>query len=185
VPGYVKRVTTLVTRGRSAAERRIVGRALLRLYRSRSPRVAAGQNLLFLCNGNVCRSAVAAAQARVLLDGSAGFVCSAGLGDAGGRQPPELAVKVAARMGLDLASHTSLSVDIDQIRRADCVFVMDRLTVLRTWRRFPEARRKLFLLDAPREIPDPYGYSERKFQEVFDQIRRSLERLAERYRRGA
>jgi protein-tyrosine phosphatase len=178
----VNRVIETLTRWEAAAERRIIGTALLKLYRSRTPALSVGQRLLFLCNGNVCRSALAAAQARVLLDGEVALVDSAGLGDAGGRQPPHLALKVAAEMGLDLAHHTSLLVHADQIRRADCVFVMDRLTILRTWLRFPEARRKLFLLDAPREIPDPYGHSERKFQEVFGQIRSSIQRLAERYR---
>lgn len=180
----VRRVTDAVARWRAAAERRIVGTALLRLYRDRIPPAMAGRRLLFLCNGNICRSALAAAQARVLLDGANALVDSAGLGDAGGRQPPEVAVKVAGEMGLDLAHHLSLPVDAEQIRRADCIFVMDQLTVLRTWRRFPEARRKLFLLDAPREIPDPFGHDERKFQQVFLQIRSSVQRLVDRYRQG-
>jgi protein-tyrosine phosphatase len=184
VRASLNQLTRALTRWKAAAERRVVGAALLRVYRSRTPAVAAGQRLLFLCNGNVCRSALAAAQARILLGGEVALVDSAGLGDSGGRQSPELARKVAAEMGLDLANHTSLAVHVDQIRWADCVFVMDRLTVLRTWRRFPEARRKLFLLDAPREVPDPYGHNERKFKEVFQQIRASIERLAEQYSQG-
>jgi protein-tyrosine-phosphatase len=166
------------------AERRIASAILLRLYRNRTPAAVAGRRLLFLCNGNVCRSVLAAEQARRLLGDHLALVDSAGLGHTAGRPPPELALKVAAAMGLDLASHRSLLVSVEQVRRADCVFVMDRLNVLRMWRRFPEARPKLFLLDAPREVPDPFGQPEQRFQEVFEQIGRSIERLAERCRRG-
>lgn len=167
-----------------AAERRIVSPVLLEVYRNRTPGIVAGQRLLFLCNGNVCRSVLAAAQARRLLEGETASVDSAGLARAIGRPPPELALKVAADMGLDLAHHRSVLVSVDQIRRADCVFVMDRLTIWRTWRWFPEARPKLFLLDAPHEVPDPFGQPEHAFRRAFDQIRRSVERLAERRRVG-
>jgi protein-tyrosine-phosphatase len=111
-------------------------------------------------------------------------VDSGGLSPEGGRSPPELALKVAAALGFDLARHRSLPVSVSQIRRADCVLVMDRLTVVRAWRRFPDVRAKLFLLDAPHEIPDPYGKPEHVFHEVFEQICRSVERLAHRCMRG-
>jgi protein-tyrosine-phosphatase len=142
--------------------------------------IAQGQRLLFVCDGHVCRSPFAAALARAVLHRQAVAVDSAGLGYPAGRSPPELAVKVAASMGIDLAHHRSLTVSLDHIRRADCVFVMDRMTVLRTWRRFPESRGKLFLLDAPHEIPDPFGKPEEVFHQVFHQIRGSIERLAAR-----
>lgn len=176
----VTRVSATLASWRSAADRRIAGTVLLHLYRHRMPDTVVGRRLLFLCNGNVCRSVLAAAHARRRLGDDVACVDSAGLAHAAGRPPPDLAVKVAAAMGLDLGRHRSSPVSAEQVHRADFVFVMDRLTVLRTWRRFPEARTKLFLLDAPREVPDPWGQPEQRFQEVFEQICGSIERLAGR-----
>jgi protein-tyrosine-phosphatase len=84
---------------------------------------------------------------------------------------------VAAELGVDLDAHRSLPVTPAQVLRADRVFVMDGLTVLRAWRRFPAARPKLFLLDAPREIPDPWGQPAPAFSRVYAQIGGALARL--------
>lgn len=182
-PVLARLVRRLVGLGQ-AAERRIVAPLLLRLYRGRTPGNVSGRRLLFLCEGNVCRSPLAAAHARRVLAGAAARVDSAALGSAADRPPPTLAVEVAAAMGLDLGAHRSAPVRVDQIREADYVFVMDRLNVLRAWRRFPDARRKLFLLDAPREVPDPYGSAEPIFRATFEQIRGCVERLADPSRHG-
>jgi protein-tyrosine phosphatase len=179
----VTQLTTALLRWGDAADRRLVSPALLQLYRSQTPGTVAGRRVLFLCEGNVCRSPLAAAHTRRLLGSETGWVDSAGLGCTAGRPPPELALKVAAAMGLDLGHHRSLPVSVDHVRKADYVFVMDRLNVLRAWRRFPEARRKLFLLDAPQEVPDPYGQPEQAFWKVFEQIRGATERLLARCRR--
>jgi protein-tyrosine-phosphatase len=144
--------------------------------------------ILFLCQGNICRSPFAAAlwNARVTQSGSGGPVAtSAGFDPRPDRRTPAWIAKIARAHGVDLAQHRSRVVIESDINTADAIFVMDRQNGHDLLRRFPAARPKTYLLgafanDGEAEIEDPYNdnpYSPR--DEVGGRCYRKLSRALE------
>ena len=82
--------------------------------------------MLFVCTGNQCRSPMAEALLRHLVEGRCELeVASAGtLGD--GTPPPEGAVTVMAERGLDISGRPSRRLSADDLAGADLVVVMAR-----------------------------------------------------------
>jgi len=146
--------------------------------------------VLFVCSGNICRSAMAAEYARCRL-ASSGLshilVESAGtLGIEGAHATPE-AIEVLLDAGLDLGRHRSRGIATHDLRTADLVLVMtvDHLSELE--RRFPSGTAKRFLLrafeegPAPRDgaldLDDPIGEPIETYREVFAVIRTCVDQL--------
>jgi protein-tyrosine-phosphatase len=146
--------------------------------------------VLFVCSGNICRSAMAAEYARRRL-ASSGLshilVDSAGtLGIEGERATPE-AIQVLLDAGLDLTRHRSRGIAAHDLRTADLVLVMtvDHLSELE--RRFPSGTAKRFLLRAYEEGPaprdgaldldDPIGDPIENYREAFAMIRTCVEHM--------
>lgn len=136
-------------------------------------------SILFVCQGNICRSPYAAAAFRKLLRQTpldAIHVSSAGFVGPGRRSPPE-ALAVAARHGVDLTSHRSQLVDAAKVRGADLVVVMDPRQKERIRVAF-RARGDGVLILADlmpalgerRMIRDPLDKPEEVFEEVYTQI---------------
>jgi protein-tyrosine-phosphatase len=84
-------------------------------------------NLLFVCTGNTCRSPMAEAIARALVE-ERGWthvdVRSAGTGASPGAAASAEAVRVAAEQGLDLSAHESQPLTPELIAWADLVLTM-------------------------------------------------------------
>jgi len=146
---------------------------------------------LFLCQGNVCRSPFAERYFRKIAgDGTLRGIrsLSAGLDVRVSAPPPDLAVKVAKTLDVDLADHRSKPVTADMIEESDMIFVVEHRQAAVLRRTFPGHDPKIFLLPlfdtdplpvwdyALRyNIPDPYGKSERDFLECFRKIESSIE----------
>lgn len=65
------------------------------------------ERLVFVCRGNICRSAIGQAKATALGLPNAGF----GLRTSSGRASPPAAVAAAARAGFDLSGHRACAVE--------------------------------------------------------------------------
>ena len=117
------------------------------------------ERVVFVCHGNICRSAYAEARARALGIAAISF----GLGTRGGDEPPSLMLQSAAEAGLDLADHRSRAAAAVTWSGSDLVLAMEpahlkrlrglsppggQVTLLGLWSR----RRRPF-------IQDPYGLS--------------------------
>lgn len=164
---------------------------VLHTYRRRRVRASLEgrriRSVLFVCHGNINRSAYAAAAFRRALPesvngtfrvASAGFIGS-------GRPASELAQLVAARRELDLAGHVSRLLDPEELRSTDLIVVMNtaqRSQVCRLSGRAPQDVVLLGDLDPEpidrRTVQDPYGRSEAIFEDVFDRIDRCVRELA-------
>ena len=183
-------VAELLTRVRRAPERLLHPlrrRKALEALRRR-PRPA---TLLILCQGNICRSPVAAA----LLDRalaplgievqSAGFIGY-------NRPPPAEAVAVATRHGVDLSGHRSRLVTADLVRAADLIVVMDPAQQRMVCERFGCWPRDVIVLGdldpAPvkaRTIRDPVNQPAEVFEESYERIERCVREFASALRRGS
>lgn len=80
--------------------------------------------LLFVCTGNTCRSAMAAAIARSRLAATGAEVESAGISAIDGNPAMPESVDVARRHGVDLEGHRTKALTGELIESADHVLVM-------------------------------------------------------------
>lgn len=131
--------------------------------------------LVFVCKGNICRSAFAEVVAKSLgLD-----AISCGLEASSGAAANAQAVSMAARKGFDLGSHRSQPIADVGLRDEDLLVAMepqqahsigaltDRCTLLGVW-------------GVPRlpYIHDPYGTSDQYFEHCFSYIEKSVNEVA-------
>jgi len=138
------------------------------------------KHILVVCHGNINRSAFAARLvAQTVGDHTPVSVSSGGLAALPGSPSPPHALHTARGLGVDLSSHASAVLTAESVANADLIFVMDIPQVVAMRKRFPQARRRTFLLtclapDGPLEIDDPDGGDASVFQTCFDDISRAV-----------
>ncbi|WP_423395831.1 low molecular weight protein-tyrosine-phosphatase [Burkholderia sp. LMG 21824] len=126
--------------------------------------MSARPSLLVVCEGNLCRSPIAAALLAARLPHAT--VRSAGLAARVGHPADPLARDVARELGLDLDAHVAGPVTVDLCRQADLILVMDRAQQRDLESRHLFARGRVFRLGehalapggtrAGFDVPDPY-----------------------------
>lgn len=130
------------------------------------------ENILVICDGNICRSPTAAAMLAAALPKAT--VTSAGLVAVVGHEMESNAKEVAESRGLVCPPHQAQQLTAELAASADLLLVMEKRQRNEVMRRFPQASGKVFLLghwDEGREIPDPY----RRDREVFEQVYTMIE----------
>ena len=146
------------------------------------------RRVLFVCHGNVCRSAFAAAVFRDFLRRgnelnvevvSAGFIGP-------GRSSPAEAVSAALRRGQDLSAHVSTLVDAHSVSAADLIVVMSAAQASAVHRLLRHERGLVLALGdldpqpiRQRTIPDPWGRDQTAFDESFARVERCVASLIE------
>lgn len=141
--------------------------------------------ILFLCQGNICRSPYAEHKLRQLLPADAALrIGSAGMLPRNARPSPPAALAAAARRGVDLAGHRSQHAWAETVAQAAVILIFDQVNRRSFEARYPELRERVFLLSAldnagsETEIADPDGKSEAFFASTYERIDRCTERLA-------
>ena len=105
--------------------------------------------VLFVCTGNVCRSALADGMLRRAVDqagaGDRVRVHSAGTGARAGMAMPEQIVRLAREQGVsEPESHAAVVLDLADIREADLVLAATRAHRSQIVERLPRASRRTF-----------------------------------------
>jgi protein-tyrosine-phosphatase len=125
------------------------------------------RSLVFVCFGNIMRSAMAEFLMRRTLR-EAGLerqfqIASAGLHTNPGREAHPWAQEAAAELGISLAEHQSKPLTREMVEQADCILAMDFQNQAELLTLYPEFCKKIYMLSAYaegawqfREIPDPY-----------------------------
>lgn len=125
--------------------------------------------ILFVCQGNTCRSPLAEVIARHVF-GPNHSLASAGTETAEGEPPARYAMAVAKEMGLDLTSHRTRSIDSYNLSDFDVLVPMDRR--ITTMLAVPSSvRLEQF------DIDDPYGKPLEQYRATARTIQRNVRRL--------
>jgi protein-tyrosine phosphatase len=146
--------------------------------------LAGASRIVFVCKGNICRSAYAEAAALALGIDSISF----GLETRSGLPADRSAAEAAAMLGVDLRRHCTRVWNPANLRAGDAVAVMEPWQARRARESLP-ADFCVTLLGAlasgsPRVVADPYGKSMDHFLKCFGVIDAALETIAsERLRR--
>jgi protein-tyrosine phosphatase len=142
---------------------------------------------LFICHGNINRSAYAAAKLRDAIgdpEEKLVSIRSAGFIGPGRNSPPE-AQESARRRGVDLSTHVSRVIDSAEVAGTALIFVMDAGQKDRIRRLDPHGTQPIVILGdldphpvQRRGITDPYGHDRAVFETVFAQLDRCIDELS-------
>ena len=141
--------------------------------------------ILFVCTGNLCRSAAAEICAKKHLStDSSLFIHSAGTDAVTGRQSPDDAIEAGKRKGLVMSAHRARPLTRDMIKKTDALFIMELYHEDKILALAPEEKDKVFYLrhfsggnDAQLTIDDPYGMSMEVYDSCFDLIEKCVKNL--------
>jgi len=145
-------------------------------------RIKRSEHILFLCYGNINRSAIA----EKLLEqaGYPGQITSAGFHPVSARPADPTMVDVAQRAGVDMQHWASRTVDQKMVDAADTIFVMEVQQLMTFASQYPKAKHKVMLLsmvDAssnfPLDIADPYGKCTENYETCFNLVQQATQEI--------
>ena len=154
--------------------------------------IFAAMKVLMVCLGNICRSPLAQGilQKKAIQHKLNWQVDSAGTSNYHcGEAPHELSQKVALQYGIDITQQICRQFVKTDILHFDKIYVMDK-------NNYTEVKRiagilwdatKIDLLlnecypEANREVPDPWGGSEKGFDDVYQMIEQACNKIIHKY----
>ena len=143
-------------------------------------------NILFVCQGNTCRSPMAAALLKdaVLRRAVRVSASSAGL-DVFDRAASPKAVEVMKERNIDISGHKPQTVSDEHIRWADLILTMGDSHLGKLRRAFPAARGKSDALaryvgDSSGDVQDPYGASQEDYRATRDRLEGLVARVLDK-----
>ena len=120
--------------------------------------------ILLVCTGNICRSPTGEYLLKKEL-GPEFNVMSAGLGALVDHPAHETAQKIALEHGVDMSAHRARQINLDILKWADLVLVMENGHKQELISRYPWLEGKVFRYGEPQrvDVPDPYRRPENAY----------------------
>lgn len=146
--------------------------------------LANAEQILFVCYGNINRSALAENLIRGYAEDVGVAVVSAGFHQVEGRPADPVMVDVARSRGRDLTSSSSIALSTELLERSDVIFVMEseHMDRLKQWD--DGCATRAWLLGAHSaggrfgtEIADPYGKSRGLYERCYDQVAVAVDQI--------
>jgi len=187
VPGLVdlgRILVSYVQRFRALSEERAFHARQRRAWKSGevSQAISRAGSMLFLCYGNINRSALADAMIRGYAEDSGIAVASAGFHEDAGRPADPVMVDVAAEFGLRMDALRSTRVTRQLLRDSEIIFVMEKSHYDRVRAMEPGIAGRVYLLGAnpsrqgfPPEIADPYGRAREYYVACYERIAEAMD----------
>jgi protein-tyrosine phosphatase len=145
------------------------------------------RHIVFVCKGNICRSAFAEHYLRSRIESDL-IIESCGLNvEQGSQVPPLEAIRSAERLGIDLQLHRSKPLVACDLAGSDLILAMEFNQYIYLINRYPKNKDKIRLLRDFASgfsrifcnIDDPYGLALKDFNGCFKLIQDALDRLQE------
>lgn len=144
--------------------------------------VAPINKVVFVCKGNICRSAFADYLMRAESKGKALSVESCGLNVVNRIPAPDEAISTARKFGLNMEGHLSKGWEACELGDADLILAMEFWQYLMLIESFPHKKENIKLLREFAPFPenllcninDPFGQGVEIFEKCFSQIKRSI-----------
>lgn len=136
-------------------------------------------HVLFVCHGNIMRSALSDALLRARLGPDDVEVRSAGLFARPGRGADPRAIEVGRTLGVDLEPHRAQSVTPELVAWAHLVIGMDWRNELELVARHPEAESRIHMLDAWNRDGRPASAISDPYTGTLDDVRACFARVVE------
>lgn len=148
----------------------------------RPPVRYAVKRLVFVCHGNICRSAFAEAVARREGLAAASFGLSTSNGK--GAHPP--AIEAAGRLGYDLTDHVTTDLGAFELREGDYLLGMEhrhlrKLSVIGPMQRAPRGLLGAYAAPPLPHLHDPYKLDPAYMEVCLRRIETAVQRLALSY----
>ena len=137
---------------------------------------------VFVCKGNICRSAYAEVVARSIGIDS----ISCGIDTVIGYPANEQAIKISAMRGFDLSKHKTTTVQSLAFKESDLLIAMEPWQAEYLFNHLPEGIMCTLLglwgQPVTPHIPDPYGASSEYFDNCFHYIEKAVNGIARKIR---
>jgi protein-tyrosine-phosphatase/biotin carboxylase len=143
--------------------------------------LAGAKQVLFVCYGNINRSALAERSFQGLAPERGVAAISAGFHEEEGRPADPVMVDVAEKAGIGLHAWSSRRVTAEMVAASDVILVMEHRHFERLCEEFPAAAGKTFLLGMAAggscgkgEIDDPYGKDRAEYERCAREVTASV-----------
>jgi len=147
-------------------------------------RVQRAKQILFLCYGNINRSALAQRIAEQTISSDTIRFYSAGFHVPDKRPADANMVEIASNHGIHLSNWQSTTLTTELVRESDLILAMEISHLERLHIKYPETQNKSFLLgtlnNTPEvEILDPYNQNKSVYLQVYNQVRQAVQQINE------